>query len=120
MIDIAFPVGELVDRYTIALLKQDKGMSNEIELTFYQQQIDQLDLSMIDPELLNLKKIHSEIWELEKELKSGREHNLSLEEIGRRALRIRDMNNQRMTVKNQIADKLACSIRESKKDHLSE
>ena len=54
------------------------------------------------------------------ELKSGREDKLSLEEIGHRAIAIRDWNNKRITVKNKIAELLGCSVKEIKKEHLSE
>jgi hypothetical protein len=57
---------------------------------------------------------------LEKELKSGRENELPLEEIGRRAIKIRDWNNKRVSIKNAMAEKLSCPVREIKKDHLSE
>ena len=118
-----FPVIELVDRFAIAKLKKHKtNGANNAEFDFYNQQI-QLHLSNIDIvkiELDQLYKIHEEIWELESQLKSGKEHELSLEEIGRRAVYIRNLNNQRIRLKNIMADKLGCAVREIKKDHLSE
>jgi hypothetical protein len=71
-------------------------------------------------DLQRLRDIHNAIWELEKELKSGQEHNLSLEEIGRRAIEIRNFNHQRIDLKNQMAEKLNCPVREIKKEHASE
>jgi hypothetical protein len=68
----------------------------------------------------NLVGIHNEIWELEAELKTGREAELALEEIGRRAIAIRDHNNKRVALKNAMAEKLNCLVREIKQDHLSE
>jgi DNA polymerase III delta prime subunit len=79
-----------------------------------------IDLTQIVNEYEDLKRIHNEIWELEAELKTGREAELSLEEIGRRAVAIRDHNNKRIRLKNSMAEKLNCSVREIKKDHLSE
>jgi hypothetical protein len=43
-----------------------------------------------------------------------------MDEIGRRAIAIRDLNNKRITLKNSMAEKLKCNIREIKHDHLSE
>jgi hypothetical protein len=115
-----FPVIELVDRYAIAMLKFDKTQSNLEEFEFYKEQLKIYDLSTVRDELDSLYKIHNNIWILEAELKSGREAELALEEIGRRAIAIRDWNNKRIAIKNTLAIKLGCGVREIKKDHLSE
>ena len=118
---IYFPVIELVDRYTIAKLKYEKTQANTGELIFYETQIANFDIKQIESELNQLYNIHKSIWDLEAELKSGVEESLSLEEIGRRAIKIRNMNNQRIALKNIMADKLnQADIHEIKKDHLSE
>ena len=115
-----FPIIELVDRLAIAEVKFQRTKANEEELVWYMNQALRIDLSEIVNEYEELKRIHNEIWELEAELKTGREAELSLEEIGRRAIAIRDHNNKRVALKNTIAEKLNCSVREIKKDHLSE
>lgn len=120
MIYSIFPVIELVDRYAIARLKYNKTQANQLEIEFYDRQLKSYDLSLVKDELDQLYVIHSKIWELESLLKSGRESELSLEEIGRRAITIRDHNNKRITLKNSMAEKLGCAVREIKKDHLSE
>ena len=115
-----FPVIELVDRYAIAQLKFYKtNGANAEELGFYQQQLLTHDLESISQELNALYEVHANIWSLEAELKAGRESELSLEEIGRRAICIRDFNNKRIRLKNSMADKLGCSVKEIKQDHLS-
>jgi hypothetical protein len=115
-----FPVIELVDRYSIAQLKFDKTQANKSELEFYINQLSKFDLSLIKLELDNLYNIHKQIWSLESQLKMGLEHELPMDEIGRRAIAIRDLNNKRITLKNSMAKKLKCNIREIKHDHLSE
>lgn len=118
-----FPVIELVDRYAIAKLKSDKTAgANQEEFDFYQQQLEASghDFALIQQDLDHLYDIHQQIWNLEAELKSGREAELSLEELGRRAIMIRDLNNQRIRLKNSMADQLGCAVREIKRDHLSE
>lgn len=115
-----FPIIELVDRYAIAKLKQTKTQSNSIELEFYQDQINGINFISVQNEFDKLYNIHNQIWLLEAELKSGNENSLSLEEIGRRAIAIRDLNNKRISLKNKMAEILGCPIREFKKDHLSE
>ena len=115
-----FPIIELVDRLAIAEVKFQRTKANEQELLWYMNQSLRIDLTQIVNEYEDLKRIHNEIWELEAELKTGREAELSLEEIGRRAVAIRDHNNKRIKLKNSMAEKLNCSVREIKKDHLSE
>lgn len=116
-----FPIIELVDRYVIAQIKFEKTHKNQSELDFYQTQIGQYNISVIKDELDELFKIHNMIWEFEKELKSGLEHLLGYEEIGRRAVKIRDWNHRRIELKNIMADKLGQGhIHEIKQDHLSE
>lgn len=118
-----FPVIELVDRYAIAKLKLDKtNGANQAEFDFYQKQLDAsgYDIDLISHDLDRLYDIHRQIWNLEAELKSGREYDLSLEELGRRAIMIRDLNNQRIQSKNGMAERLGCTVREIKQDHLSE
>jgi len=115
-----FPVIELVDRLAIAEVKFKRTKANEEELLWYMNEALRIDISVIVDEYEQLKEIHNEIWELEALLKTGREAELGLEEIGRRAIAIRDHNNKRVALKNTMAEKLNCSVREIKKDHLSE
>lgn len=115
-----FPVIELVDRLAIAEVKFKRTKANEEELLWYMDQSLRIDTSAIVDEYEQLKNIHNEIWELEAELKTGREAELALDEIGRRAIAIRNHNNKRVALKNIMAEKLNCSVREIKKEHLSE
>ena len=115
-----FPIIELIDRLAIAEVKFQRTGANEEELAWYKNQAIHINLIQIVSEYENLKRTHNEIWNLEAELKSGREAELTLEEIGRRAIAIRDHNNKRVALKNAIAEKLDCPVREIKKDHLSQ
>ena len=115
-----FPVIELVDRLAIAEVKFARTKANEEELLWYKNQALKIDTTKIVGEYEELKRIHNKIWDLEAELKTGRESELSLEIIGRRAIAIRDFNNKRITLKNVIAEKLDCPVREIKRNHLSE
>ena len=117
-----FPIIELVDRYCIAKVKFEKtNGSNADELLFYYQQMNELNIISIETELEDLTNVHKTIWGLETELKSGREQELDLAEIGRRAIAIRNWNNKRIVLKNLMSKKLAVdNILAVKQDHLSE
>ena len=117
---LKFPIVELIDRLASAEVKFQRTQANKEELLWYKDQALHVDLSEVVNEYKDLKRIHDEIWNLEAELKSGREAELALEEIGRRAIAIRNHNNKRVALKNAIAEKLDCPVREIKKEHLSE
>ena len=115
-----FPVIELFDRLAIAEVKWERTHNNQEELDWYTNQIVNYDFDSIIDIFKDLKTVHEQIWDLEAELKSGREHELPLDEIGRRAIAIRDHNHKRIAIKNHMAETLSCNVREIKKNHLSE
>jgi hypothetical protein len=55
------------------------------------------------------------MWTLEADLRKGKEGELGLEEVGRRAIAIRDLNKQRVTLKNSIS-----KFKDIKINHVSE
>jgi hypothetical protein len=114
-----FPIVELVDRLVIAKIKLEKTQSNRDEYDFYVAQLSQCDLSLVADLINQLELIHLTIWKLESDIRRGFEDKLGLEEVGKRAIEIRNHNAQRIILKNQIAEKLGCPIREIKQDHLS-
>jgi len=115
-----FPILELADRLAIAEVKFDRTSANQEELDWYRNQFEQYDSESVREQIEALKVIHNAIWDLEWQLKSGREQELPLEEIGRRAITIRDYNNRRIAIKNALAEQLGCPVREIKRNHLSE
>lgn len=115
-----FPIGELVDRLIIARIKTEKLGLVTNESKWYESAVENLDLGIVEQEMEDLKQAHLQIWEMESLLKNGLEEQISLEEIGRRSIKIRDYNGQRVIIKNAISKKLGCEVVEIKKDHLSE
>lgn len=112
-------IGDIVDRFTICKLKSERlqlDLSQEInELTNEINDYDNLD-EFID----KLYEVNGNIWDLESDIRKGNEAILGLEEIGRRALKIRDFNNIRVSVKNEINSKLGEGFVEYKMNHGSE
>jgi hypothetical protein len=106
---------ELVDRYSVARVKYDRtGGANQAELDFYENQMTGIDKTLIWDELQAFKILHDKIWSLEDDFKKYRLDGISLEEIGRRALEIRDYNQTRVNLKNAVAEKLNDPVREIK------
>ena len=122
------PVLELIDRLCIARIKHERTSgANQDELDWYEdkyqqliQTLDQSQRETLDHNIAEITVIHNKIWDLEWQLKSGVEHLLSMDEIGRRAIAIRDWNNRRITYKNSIAELFGMKMREIKTDHLSD
>lgn len=111
-----FPIIELVDRYCIAKLKFSKLGNNKEELDFYTDQLKTINVELIKEDLNKLYELHSSVWELEDDFKKYTvEHKYSLEEVGRRAIHIRNILNERYILKNRMAEILDDPVRETKK-----
>ncbi len=116
-----FPAIELVDRYTIALVKHQRtNGANQAELDFYAEQMQEFDIPAIQGVVDQLVYVHNKIWDMEDDFKKRRVDGASLEEIGQKALDIRDLNNFRVQYKNRVAELVGCSVREIKQNHSSE
>jgi hypothetical protein len=122
------PVLELIDRLCIARVKHERTKgANQDELDWYEDKYRQLIETLtveqretLDHNISEITVIHNRIWDLEWQLKSGVENLLTMDEIGRRAIAIRDWNNRRITYKNSIAELFGLKMREIKTDHLSD
>lgn len=115
------PLADLIDRYTILVLKAERIGTEAIikEKDFYEDEVRKCpyEISSFIRELL---EVNNSIWLLEAQLKSGRDQELPLEEIGRRAIMIRDYNKKRLEIKNRITALFGDAMPEVKKDHVSE
>jgi len=98
-----YSIGEISDRLSILNLKMDR-ISLDFKLerdAFYEEYIkySHEDLSGLFDSLQN---INTCIWDLESDIRKHKEIELGNEEVGRRAILIRDYNNNRISVKNKI------------------
>ena len=46
--------------------------------------------------------VNGMIWDLESDIRKGKEGELGLEEVGRRAITIRELNGKRVAIKNKV------------------
>ena len=115
-----FPVIEIVDRYTIAVVKHEKtNGANQEELDFYLEQMKEANINPSDVKIIELIEHHSYVWSLEDDFKKAKIDALPLEEIGRRALYIRDIGYRRVDLKNALAELVDDPVREIKQDHVT-
>ena len=116
-----FPIIEIVDRYAIAVVKYAKTQgTNQEELDFYLEQMQSVNISSEHELILELVEHHRFVWSLEDDFKKGRINSESLEEIGRRAIQIRDQGYRRTQLKNMLAELAGDTIKDIKQDHSSE
>ena len=110
-----FPVIEIVDRYAIAVVKYEKtNGANQEEFDFYLEQMKSTNINPLNTKVIELIEHHSYVWSLEDDFKKGRIDALPLEEIGRRAIHIRDIGYKRQELKNTLAELMEDPVREIK------
>jgi len=112
------PISEIADRYSIALLKKERASANNSEeiSILYNELIGYSDiLSYID----KLVEVNSKIWDLESDIRKGKEGELGLEEVGRRAIAIRELNKIRVSYKNEMVKQYGEGFEDIKMNHAS-
>lgn len=97
-----YPTPDLYDRYSIECLKRDRaGANNASHIIALSNAIDERGRKQ---EFLDrLYDVNGLIWDLEAAIRQGKEGELGMEEVGRRALEIRNRNRLRILIKDEIA-----------------
>lgn len=120
------PLPELADRLTILKLKRALGnLDVKEELIAYWTALMSaagrlgLTYTEVQDALDGLFVVNQSIWDLEFDLRRGREGTLGLLEVARRALLIRDKNRERIKLKNSLAVRTGEGFPELKTDHAS-
>jgi hypothetical protein len=98
---IPTPLAEAADRYTIAVLKKERLLE---QVAYYAPALIEAEHPGLTKLVGELYQINSQIWDAEAAIRAGQDQELGLEEIGRRALKIRDLNRVRVGIKNQIVE----------------
>ena len=117
-------IGEFVDRISIQLHKVEKiGEESYPEFIHLTEELllktPVKGFEEIIKSIRELHRINGEIWILESDLRQGKEKKLGLREVGKRAIMIRDKNNNRIAEQNRLIGILG-GFKNIKKDHLSE
>lgn len=105
------PWGDFFDRWTILRMKARLDAAAAEELSRYEAELAELtssDLAMVMGSVAQLAETNAKIWLVEASIRqeygddAEAQEDLSLEEVGRRALRIREYNKLRIQAKNRI------------------
>src|SRR3989338_8808630 len=101
------PLSDMLDRYSILLLKKERLQENrEVfeECARFEADLGKRnDRPYIEKHIALLKEVNGRIWDLESDIRKGKEGALGLEEVGRRTLAISDQNAERVRLKNIVA-----------------
>ena len=105
---VSMPLAEVCDRWTITQLKLERLPDENEDRLLHQLAHYSSGIDWTDQRLMvlmgRLTAINGLMWDAEAAIRAGQDEGLGLEEIGRRALRIRDLNRERIEVKNLICD----------------
>lgn len=111
------PLSEIIDRYTITMLKSERtdedvseelnAYKEEIESTLYSERSNEIE-SFIE----RLYEVNGQMWDKEGDIRSG--VDLPLDEVGRLALECRDINRVRNGIKGEVVDAFAEGFKELK------
>lgn len=99
-----YNLGDVIDRLSILSMKIYFGDEQSIsEHRYLEQSLGSFGIDgKVVTNALRLMFMNRMIWELENEMRNGGEGKLGLEEVGRRAIKIRDFNRKRIEYKNLI------------------
>ena len=119
------PLPEILDRLSILKLKIERIGEPHLkyELKAYEKAIDEFKkrgMGIKEEWLDKLYDINGKIWDLESDIRKGKENKLGLGEVGRRAIAIRELNKQRVSIKNEIVQKTGIGFKDVKMNHASE
>lgn len=119
------PPSEIIDRMTIVKLKIERIGEPHLKKEYeaYKKALKEFEKRGIKIKKEWIKKlyeINKKIWDLEADIRKGKEGILGLEEVGRRALMIRDLNKKRVAIKNKISEETGIGFKDIKINHASE
>ena len=119
------PISEIIDRYTITKLKTertDEDVSNE--LNSYREEIDKYKIN-VEEYIDRMYDINGTLWNYETQMRKLMDsknvtgpivdaNELPLEEIGKLALLVRDLNGTRNGLKSEIVEKFSEGFKDIK------
>ena len=117
--------GDIIDRLCIAQLKMEKIGSPESKKEFSAFFEGLFTLMLVHQEInwweiiIQMLKYHKDIWDLEASVRQGKLDN-NVQEVGIRAIKIREINHLRVRLKNYINKLVGEGFQDQKKYHASE
>lgn len=126
-----YPLDELLDKVSIMQLKFERIPDLEDkskwinELRKYSQAIGIYvgegicTREQVTGWFEELYKINGRVWDLEAAVRQGKDQELGYEEIGKRAIAVREMNKERISVKSKVVETTGVGYKDVKVNHAS-
>ena len=119
------PLAEVLDRLVIVKLKMERVKTEDkrSEYEFYLNVLENYKKNGIEIKqewIDRLYQANAQIWDLESDIRRGKEGELGLEEVGRRAIKIREINKIRISIKNEIVEATGSGFKDIKVNHASQ
>lgn len=106
------PISEIIDRFTITKLKSERTTEDvQKELDAYKLEISRYSEN-INIFIDRMYEINGKIWDTEGDIRKGKD--MPLEKVGRLALKVRDLNCIRNSIKAEIVEKYSEGFKEIK------
>ena len=117
---LPYPIAEVADRYTICKLKHERVEGEDLSVQLLQLRLELEKYTGMQSYVDRLYKINGECWDMESDIRKGKEGLLGLEEVGRRTLTLRDKNKIRVGIKNEIVRNFGEGFEDIKMNHASQ
>ena len=119
---IPYPLPELLDRMSICKLKMERIGEPQCfeEFQFLRDGVEEYNFSGSDYYFKLLYEVNTKIWNLESDIRRGLDNKLKFEDIGKRAIEIREINKIRITIKNELVRESKSGFKDIKMNHISE
>lgn len=119
-VQVPISLGELIDKYTILLIKSEKikdsvkleNVAKEQELLF--QKIQSLNLDGIEKHIESLKQVNLKLWQIEDDIRLKEKAKTFDEEFVALARSVYITNDQRFAAKDQVNQAYGSEIKEVK------
>lgn len=131
-IHMRYTIDDLIDRASIIQLKFERTKNLEDrgrwinEIRGYSQAIGiyigegVCTREQVKEWFSELYKANAKVWDLESQVRNGKDGRLSLEKVGKYAVEIKGRNKERIQIKNKIIEVTGQGYKEIKVDHASE
>ncbi len=127
-----YPIDELIDKTSIIKLKFERLEHLEDRERWASELIEDsiaigtfigdgtCTIEQVEEWFHKLFKINGQVWDLEADIRKGKDEELGMDEIGRRAIKIREKNKERIAVKAEVVDFTGKGYADIKENHISE
>ena len=123
---IITPLPEVIDRYTICKLKLERLDHTQIDIVAMKDQLEyyKKGIDFTNTQLIKLSEdlynVNGRIWDVESSIRAGLDDQLGYVEIGKRAVKVRDLNRERMSIKNEITELTGEGFKDCKMNYAGE